>query len=72
VAVPEVADAVRTGVRGLQVRSVVLIGEGVDNLAYEVNGDLVVRFSKESDVARRAELIRTEAKLLCAGLHVAD
>jgi aminoglycoside phosphotransferase (APT) family kinase protein len=36
----ELADAVRAGVRGLQVRSAVLIGEGVDNLAYEVNGEL--------------------------------
>jgi len=34
----EPADAVRAGVQGLQVRSVVLTGEGVDNLAYEVNG----------------------------------
>jgi len=34
----ELADAVRAGVQGLQVRSVVLTGEGADNLAYEVNG----------------------------------
>jgi aminoglycoside phosphotransferase (APT) family kinase protein len=62
----EVADAVRTGVRGFQVRSVVLTGEGVDNLAYEVNGELIVRFSKEPDPTRRAELIRAEAELLVA------
>src|SRR5215471_19045423 len=37
------------GVPGLQVSSVALIGEGVDHLAYEVNGELVVRFSKEDD-----------------------
>jgi hypothetical protein len=60
----ELADAVRAGVRGLQVRSVALIGEGVDNLAYAVNGELIVRFSKEPDPARRAELIGAEAALL--------
>src|SRR5215472_1085999 len=62
----ELADAVRAGVPGFQVRSIVRIGEGVDNLAYEVNGELVVRFSKESDPARRAELINAEAGLLAA------
>ncbi|HEY3036529.1 MAG TPA: hypothetical protein VGJ54_17960, partial [Streptosporangiaceae bacterium] len=62
----ELADAVRAGMRGLQVRSAVLIGEGVDNLAYEVNGELVVRFSKEPDATRRAELVSAEAGLLAA------
>src|SRR5262249_7592930 len=50
----------------LQVSSVALIGEGVDHLAYEVNGELVVRFSKEDDPTRRAELIRSETGLLAA------
>jgi aminoglycoside phosphotransferase (APT) family kinase protein len=66
VAAQEVTDAVRAGMRSFQVRSVVLLGEGADNLAYEVNGELVVRFSKESDPTRRAELINAEAKLLAA------
>lgn len=61
-----VRDAVLAGVPGLQVRSVALIGEGTDNLAYEVNGDLIVRFSKEPDPARRADLISGEAELLTA------
>jgi hypothetical protein len=61
-----VRDAVRAGVPGLQVRSVVLTGEGTDNLACEVNGELVVRFSKEPDPARRADLISSEVKLLTA------
>jgi aminoglycoside phosphotransferase (APT) family kinase protein len=61
-----VRDAVRAGVPGLQVRSVVLFGEGTDNLAYEVNGELVVRFSKEPDPARRADLISSEVELLAA------
>jgi aminoglycoside phosphotransferase (APT) family kinase protein len=62
--VGHVRDAVRAGVPGLQVRSVVLIGEGTDNLAYEVNGELVVRFSKEPDPTRRADLISSEVELL--------
>lgn len=61
-----VRDAVRAGVPGLQVRSVGLIGEGTDNLAYEVNGELVVRFSKEPDPVRRADLITSEVKLMTA------
>ena len=61
-----VRDVVRAGAPGLQVRSVVLIGEGTDNLAYEVNRELVVRFSKEADPTRRADLIRSEAELLTA------
>lgn len=61
-----VRDAVRAGVPGLQVRSVVLFGEGTDNLAYEVNGELVVRFSKEPDPARRADLVSSEVELLAA------
>jgi hypothetical protein len=62
----QVAELVRVGVPGLQVSSVALIGEGVDHLAYEVNGELVVRFSKEDDPTRRAELIRSETGLLAA------
>jgi aminoglycoside phosphotransferase (APT) family kinase protein len=49
-----------------QVHSVVPVGEGQDNLAYEVNGELIVRFSKEPDPARRAALLRHETRLLTA------
>src|SRR5215471_11137158 len=62
----QVAELVRVGVPGLQVSSVALIGEGGDHLAYEVNGELVVCFSKEDDPALRAELIRRETALLAA------
>lgn len=64
--VQELADALRAGVRGFQVRSITLIGEGMDNRAYEVNGELVVRVSKEPDPTRRAELIDAETELLAA------
>ncbi|MGI8331557.1 phosphotransferase family protein [Actinomadura scrupuli] len=49
---------------GHEIRSVAKLGEGWDNLVYEVNGDLVVRRSKEADPADRAEATRREADLL--------
>jgi aminoglycoside phosphotransferase (APT) family kinase protein len=64
--VGHVRDAVRAGVPGLPIRSVVLIGEGTDNVAYQVNDELVVRFSKEPDPTRRAGLITSETGLLAA------
>ena len=42
----QVPDVVRAALPGFQVRSVVLLGQGMDNLVYDVNGALVVRFSK--------------------------
>ena len=51
---------------GYEVRSVTVLGEGLDNAAHEVNGELVVRESKEADPAKRAESIRREAGLLIA------
>jgi aminoglycoside phosphotransferase (APT) family kinase protein len=49
---------------GYSVDAVVPFGEGADNVAYEVNGDLVVRFSKEPDPVRRARRVQREALLL--------
>jgi aminoglycoside phosphotransferase (APT) family kinase protein len=51
---------------GYEVRSVARLGEGLDNAAYEVNGELIVRASKEADPALRGDLIRREANLLVA------
>jgi len=62
----QVRDALREGLPGLPLRSVALIGEGEDNLAYEVNGELIVRFGKEPDPVRRAQLVGDEAGLLGA------
>jgi aminoglycoside phosphotransferase (APT) family kinase protein len=45
---------------------VVELGAGLDNAAYEVNGELIVRKSKEADPARRSEATRREADLLVA------
>ena len=51
---------------GYEVRSVARLGEGLDNAAYEVNGELIVRASKEADPALRGDSIRREADLLVA------
>lgn len=49
---------------GYRIDSVRRLGEGMENLAYDVNGELVVRFSKEPDPARRAAGVQREARLL--------
>jgi aminoglycoside phosphotransferase (APT) family kinase protein len=49
---------------GYEVQSVAGMGEGLDNVAYEVNGELIVRESKEADPAIRSESTRREADLL--------
>lgn len=51
---------------GYQVDRVVELREGCDYVAYEVNGEFIVRFSKETDPARRAEHVDREARLLDA------
>ncbi|MEV7808290.1 aminoglycoside phosphotransferase family protein [Microbispora sp. NPDC088329] len=51
---------------GYAVGSVVPLGEGQDNAAYEVNGELVVRQSKVDDSVLRGEVVRREAALLAA------
>ncbi|WP_211590631.1 phosphotransferase [Microbispora sp. H11081] len=51
---------------GYEVGRVRRLGEGQDNAAYEVNGELVVRQSKTDEAAGRAEAVRREAALLAA------
>jgi aminoglycoside phosphotransferase (APT) family kinase protein len=51
---------------GYRVDSVVPVGEGTDHLAYEVNGELIVRWAKEPDPAARAARVDREARLLAA------
>jgi aminoglycoside phosphotransferase (APT) family kinase protein len=64
--VAEVRSVVGAQQPGYQVESVVEVGAGLDNIAYEINGELIVRFSKEPDPARRAALVEHEARLLAA------
>ncbi|MEV4527409.1 phosphotransferase [Streptosporangium sp. NPDC049304] len=59
-------DAVAEHLPGYQIEAVTPFGEGEDNIAYQVNGELIVRFSKEPDPARRATLVAREARLLAA------
>lgn len=61
-----VRDLVREHLPDLRVDSVVLLGEGLDNRAHEVDGELIVRCAKEPDAARRAALVTREARLLAA------
>jgi hypothetical protein len=49
---------------GYEVGSISGLGEGLDNAAYEVNGELIVRASKEPDPAVRTDATRREAALL--------
>jgi aminoglycoside phosphotransferase (APT) family kinase protein len=51
-------------VPGVEIGAVVPLGEGTDNIAYEVDGGLIVHFSKEPDPERRADLITGETALL--------
>ncbi|MGW3910250.1 phosphotransferase family protein [Streptomyces sp. NPDC005070] len=62
----DVRGVVVAHMRDYRIDSVVPLGEGLDNLAYEVNGELVVRFSKEPDPARRTALVGHEARVLAA------
>jgi aminoglycoside phosphotransferase (APT) family kinase protein len=54
-----------------RVHTVVQVGEGTDNLTYEVNGELIVRCSKEPGSAARAENVDREARLLAAVAGIA-
>jgi aminoglycoside phosphotransferase (APT) family kinase protein len=49
---------------GYEVRSITRLGEGLNNAAYEVNGELIVRMSKEIDPASRSKSTRREVELL--------
>ncbi|MFE3141000.1 phosphotransferase family protein [Streptomyces scopuliridis] len=62
----DVRRAAATHLPDYRIGSVVLLGEGEDNIAYEVNGELIVRFSKDPDPASRAAQVNDEARLLAA------
>lgn len=60
----EIRELLRRHLPGYEVRSVRVLGGGLDNAAFIVNGVLIVRASKEPDPARRTERTRREADLL--------
>ncbi|MFG2478333.1 phosphotransferase family protein [Streptomyces fagopyri] len=64
--VADVRSVVVAHMPDCRIESVAPLGEGLDNLAYEVNGELIVRFSKEPDPARRTALVGREARVLAA------
>lgn len=68
--VADVRSVVVAHMPDYQVDSVVRLGEGLDNLAYEVNGELIVRFSKEPDLALRTALLDHEVRVLAAVAEV--
>lgn len=47
-----------------EARSVAELGQGQDNIAYEVNHELIVRLSKDSNPLRRAQRVDRESRLL--------
>jgi aminoglycoside phosphotransferase len=60
----QIRELLRRHLPDHNVRTLTRLGEGADHLAYEVNGELIVRLSKEDDAARRSESTRREADLL--------
>jgi aminoglycoside phosphotransferase (APT) family kinase protein len=69
--VDDVRTVVRTHLTALPAASIVLLGEGWDNAAFEVDGELIVRFGKNADPAVRAALTRREARVLTVARRVA-
>ncbi|MEU6580294.1 phosphotransferase [Nocardia sp. NPDC046763] len=61
-----VADLLGHYLPGCRIDSLRILGEGQDNTSYEINGELILRFSKQDNSDRRAELVLGEARLLTA------
>ncbi|MFP3914725.1 MAG: phosphotransferase family protein [Actinomycetota bacterium] len=60
----ELTDLLARHIPGMCVTSVRALAEGEDNRVYEVNGDLIVRESKDPDPKRRSASVGAEAGLL--------
>ena len=62
----DISAVVATHLPGYRVHSVARLGSGLDNDAYEVNGELIVRMAKDVDpgqVEREGRLLTTVAEL---------
>ncbi|MGI8562804.1 MAG: phosphotransferase family protein [Candidatus Dormibacter sp.] len=68
--VAEIRSLVEANLHGYPVHSAAALGQGQDNTAYEVNGELVLRFSREPDPARRAQRVEREARLLALAAEI--
>lgn len=64
--IDEIRASLTRHLPGYDIRSLAKLGEGSDNVAYEVNDELIVRASKQTDPASRSESTRREADLLAA------
>ncbi|HEY9408017.1 MAG TPA: aminoglycoside phosphotransferase family protein [Jiangellaceae bacterium] len=62
----EISAALAQHLPRLRLRSVVELGSGLDNVAYDVNGELVVRRRRDPDQVRQSTGVRREAALLTA------
>jgi aminoglycoside phosphotransferase (APT) family kinase protein len=62
----EILAVLTRHVPGYEIRSLAKLGCGLDNVVYEVNGELVVRLSRQVDPATRHDSTRREAELLAA------
>jgi aminoglycoside phosphotransferase (APT) family kinase protein len=62
--VARIRDLLTEHLPGFVVDSVGFRGEGLENVAYDVNSAFILRISKEDDPDRRASLVAREAELL--------
>lgn len=60
----EARAVVHSRLPGYRIDTVVRLGAGLENVAYEVNGDLIVRFSSAADPHGRAAAVQREAGVL--------
>jgi aminoglycoside phosphotransferase (APT) family kinase protein len=68
--VNEVRSTVRALLPGHPIDNLERLGDGLNHVAYELNGKVILRFSKEPDPERRAERIRREHDLLAVVTEV--
>ena len=62
--VATIRDLLTQHLPDLVVDSIGFRGEGLENVAYDVNSEFILRISKEDDPDRRASLVAREAEVL--------
>jgi Phosphotransferase enzyme family len=60
----DISSLLELALPGRRARSVERVGEGVDHLAYEVDGELIVRCAKAADSPARRAQVRQESRVL--------